>query len=144
MPNDMPSEGPAVPILPARDLAATLAFYARLGFATESYDAGYGFVQRHAIELHFAATPEHDPWRSAGMAYVPIDDVDRVYAAFVAAGVWRTDSGDPPCTDAELRRRWNIGEGLARITPPEDKPWGIREFALMDPNNNLLRFGRSS
>lgn len=131
-----------MPILPARDLAGTLAFFDRLGFDTEPYQDYYGFAHRNAIELHFTSTPDHDPWRGAGMAYVPVHEVDRLHAAFVAAGVWRTDADDPPCTDAELRRRWRTGEGLARITPPEDKPWDIREFALMDPNNNLLRFGQ--
>ena len=24
----------------------------------------------------------------------------------------------------------------------EDKPWGMREFALLDNDGNLLRFGR--
>ena len=26
--------------------------------------------------------------------------------------------------------------------PPEDRPWGMREFYVMDPNGNLLRFGQ--
>jgi hypothetical protein len=142
MPTTGPREGPAVPILPARDVAATLAFFDRLGFETETFDAEYGFVQRQAIQLHYAAAPDHDPWRTAGMAYIPVDHLDQVHDEFVAAGVWPTDSGDPPCTDGELHRRWDEGVGLARITPIEDKPWGIREFALMDPDNNLLRFGK--
>ncbi|WP_109527688.1 MULTISPECIES: bleomycin resistance protein [Nocardia] len=134
-------EGPAVPILPSRDIAATLEFYSRLGFETEAYGTEYGFVQRDAIELHYAHTPDHDPWVAAGAAFVAVDDVDHVRAEFVAAGVWATDSQDPPCTDTELHRRWDAGEGLARVTPVEDKPWGIEEFALMDIDNNLLRFG---
>jgi hypothetical protein len=30
---------------------------------------------------------------------------------------------------------------VARIAPPEDKPWRVRELALFDPTNNLLRIG---
>jgi hypothetical protein len=30
---------------------------------------------------------------------------------------------------------------LARISPVEDKPWRMREFALADPDNNLIRIG---
>ncbi|MFC9894994.1 bleomycin resistance protein [Nocardia sp. NPDC127579] len=134
-------EGPAVPILPSRNLTATLGFFDRLGFETESYSADYAFVRRNAIHLHYTATPEHDPWHAAGMIFIPVDDVDGIHAEFHTAGVWPTDSGDPPCTESELRRRWNAGTGLARLSPPEDKPWGFREFALMDPDNNLLRFG---
>jgi uncharacterized glyoxalase superfamily protein PhnB len=25
--------------------------------------------------------------------------------------------------------------------PPEDKPWGMREFAVVDPDGSLLRIG---
>jgi len=42
----------------------------------------------------------------------------------------------------DLRRRWAAGESIARITEVEDKPWGFRELELLDPNNNLLRFGQ--
>lgn len=125
----------------ARNLAATLAFFGHLGFETEAYDVEYGFVQRDAIQLHFTAIPDHDPWRAAGAVFITVDDVDGVRDAFVAAGIWPTESDDPPCTDEELHRRWEAGDGLARVTPAEDKPWGFREFALMDPDNNVLRFG---
>ncbi|MEV0686937.1 hypothetical protein AB0I35_24010 [Nocardia sp. NPDC050378] len=68
---------------------------------------------------------------------------EQVHDEFAAAGVRQTESDDPPCTDEELRRRWNAGGGgLARVTPAEDKPWGFKEFALMDPDNNLLRFAK--
>ena len=32
-------------------------------------------------------------------------------------------------------------EGIPRVTAPEDKPWGMREFALVDPSGNLIRVG---
>ncbi|KAF0846718.1 bleomycin resistance protein [Nocardia caishijiensis] len=129
-------------ILPSRNVAATLAFFDRLGFETETYSVEYGFVRRDAIELHYALVPDHDPWRAAGAAFIAVDDVDRVHEEFVAAGVRPTESDDPLYTDDELRRRWKAGGDLARVTPAEDKPWGFREFALMDPDNNLLRFGK--
>ncbi len=43
--------------------------------------------------------------------------------------------------EQSLRDRWTAGESLARITRVEDKPWGMREFALADVDNNLLRIG---
>ncbi|MFB7718222.1 bleomycin resistance protein [Nocardia sp. NPDC056100] len=142
MPRTVSRVGPAVPILPARNVAATLEFFARLGFEVEAYDTGYGFVHRDAVELHYTGAPDHDPWHAAGAAFIAVEDADRLRAEFVSAGVWPTDSDDPPCTDSELHRRWDAGEELARVTPAEDKPWRMREFALMDPDNNLLRFGQ--
>ena len=32
--------------------------------------------------------------------------------------------------------------GIPRITALEDQPWGMREFALVDPDGNLLRVGQ--
>jgi hypothetical protein len=29
----------------------------------------------------------------------------------------------------------------ARVEPVQNKPWGTREFALVDPNGNLVRIG---
>jgi 2-iminoacetate synthase ThiH len=34
------------------------------------------------------------------------------------------------------------GASLERITDLEDKPWGLREFALLDIDHNLLRIGQ--
>ncbi|MFU1921534.1 class I tRNA ligase family protein, partial [Klebsiella pneumoniae] len=34
------------------------------------------------------------------------------------------------------------GQGIPRITVLEDQPWGMREFALIDPDGNLLRVGQ--
>ena len=30
-------------------------------------------------------------------------------------------------------------KGVPRLEPLEEKPWGLREFAVIDPDGNLLR-----
>lgn len=30
-----------------------------------------------------------------------------------------------------------------RVTPPEDRPWGIRDFAIDDPTGVLWRIGQN-
>jgi hypothetical protein len=35
------------------------------------------------------------------------------------------------------------GRGTSALEAVEDKPRGVREFALLDLDNNQLRFGRS-
>jgi len=119
-----PEAASVAPILPSRDLDATTAFYARLGFETaRRYPPpdDYVILRGYGVELHFFAFPEHDPARSYAGAYVRLADVDGLHARFAAAAL--------------------PGSGIPRLVPPEDKPWGMRELALVDPDGSLIRVG---
>jgi len=35
------------------------------------------------------------------------------------------------------------GAGIPRLDAVADKPWGMREFAVVDPDGNLLRIGQA-
>lgn len=140
-PEASPAEGPAAPILPAHDVPVTLAFFAAVGFAVERYDDAYGFVSRKAIELHYRRTADLDPFANPHAVYIAVDDLDQVHREFVAAGLWLVPAQTSAAVHAEVRRRWKAGESIARVTEIEEKPWGIREFVLLDPDSNLLRFG---
>lgn len=113
------------PILPARDLAATRAFYERLGFATAGWwpqaFGGYAIMVRGAIELHFFAFPDLAPPESYAQCYWRVDDVDALHAEFVRLGL--------------------SPAGMPRLAAVADTPWGTREFALVDPNGTLVRVG---
>lgn len=113
----------ASPIMPARDLDETFAFYEQLGFVRfgNPYDA-YLMVTREAWELHFFLFPEVDPSRSIAGTYLRCHDVDAI------SEEWR--ALDLP------------SEGRPRFMPAEDKDWGMRELAVIDPNGNLLRVGQ--
>lgn len=145
-----PVDGTSIPILPARDIPETLALFERLGFTVHHDEVNdYAMVRRGAIELHFTASPDLDPWTSAGMAFVRLDDVSALYEEFVATGALplvpgpRSELQPAERRRDELRARWENGESIARMGELADKPWGIREFALLDPSNNLIRFGQS-
>lgn len=145
-----PAEGTSIPILPARDIPETLALFERLGFAVRHDEVNdYAMVRRGAIELHFTASPDLDPWTSAGMAYVRLDDVAALYEEFVATGALplvpapRSELQPAERRRDELRAKWENGESIARMGELADRPWGIREFALLDPSNNLIRFGQA-
>jgi catechol 2,3-dioxygenase-like lactoylglutathione lyase family enzyme len=120
MPNDL-----AVPILPARNLVETRAFYERLGFETVGWwpdgFGGYAILERGNLELHFFAFPDLDPFESYAQCYWRIAELDDLHA--------------------ELRQLGLPAEGIPRLTPVESKPWGVREFALVDPNGTLVRVG---
>jgi DNA-binding MarR family transcriptional regulator len=135
-PSPLPAR--AVPILPTHDSALTTAFYERLGFSRgRGSDDGYVMLERDNLELHFQLVDDVDPFRTAGVAYLSVPDADAFRAEIVGAGVAPVFDAD----DAALRRRWAAQRDLSRVGPVEDKPWRVREFALADPTNNLLRVG---
>ena len=67
----------AVPILPSRDLAETLAFYERLGFRHSGgpwQEWGYLIIARGGIELHFWHKPDVDPLTTDAGCYLRVLD----------------------------------------------------------------------
>ena len=61
-----------------------------------------------------------DPSFGAWLSFIPTDDIGNLY-------------------------QWMLGNKI-RIHPngtSQSKPWGQKEFALLDSDNNLLTFGQS-
>lgn len=120
----MQSNDIAIPILPSRSLPNTLAFYRRLGFEGEIVGDGdgYAILTRGDLEIHFFLHAELIPADSWAGCYLRVAHVDPLYAAFSSAGL-------PP-------------QGIPRMDGIENKPWGLREFAIVDEDGNLLRVGQ--
>jgi catechol 2,3-dioxygenase-like lactoylglutathione lyase family enzyme len=113
----------AIPTLPSRSLSDTLGFYGRLGFAGRIHSHGdYAILTRGTLELHFFTHRELDPSASSAGCYLRVSDVESLYRAFAAAGLPR--------------------QGIPRQDTLDDKPWGMREFAIVDPDGNLVRIGQ--
>ncbi len=104
------------PIFPVRDVAASLAFYAGLGFQTRAYEgaAEYGFATLDGVELHLGGTP-HRLHQTPHSAYLFVDDAD------------------------DLAERW--AHAGADVRPPVDTSWGLHEGVLIDLDGNIIRFG---
>ena len=103
-----------VAIIPCNDLDASQAFYERLGFrAVSVFEAqGYRILHdSHGAAIHLTGT--EPGW------VVPERNPFGVF--FYAENV-----------DA-------LAESLGRTA--QTKPWGVREFALPDPNGTLVRVG---
>jgi catechol 2,3-dioxygenase-like lactoylglutathione lyase family enzyme len=131
------------PVLPVHDLDRAMRFYERLGFAVRSHDAGYGYADRDGLRLHLRASPELDLYSSYSEVYVDTADVDALHAQWQSLGLQPVAGNISPELQAELRRRAQSGDAIGLISERvEDKPWGVREFSLRDPDNNQLRFGR--
>ncbi|WP_461791603.1 bleomycin resistance protein [Pedobacter sp.] len=109
------------PKLPMRDKAATKAFYLDLlGFTLLADYGEYLMLKRDLIEIHFFLFPGLNPKDNYGQVYIRTDEIDGLYGIFQHKGVIIHPNGT-----------------LA------DKPWGQREFSLLDPDHNLLTFGQN-
>ena len=120
----MQSRDLAIPTLPCRSVSVTVEFYKRLGFegGAHEFNSEYAILQRGAVELHFFTHKELVPAESSAGCYVRVLDVEGIYRSFSASKLPRT--------------------GIPRMDILEDKPWGLREFAVVDPDGNLLRIGQ--
>lgn len=113
----------AIPTLPAISMEDTLAFYRRLGFVCEvaSANGDYAIAERGSLEVHFFLHEQLLPAESSFGAYIRVNDVDGLFAEFSALTL--------------------PSSGIPRITKLENKPWGMREFAIIDENGSLIRIG---
>ena len=111
------------PKLPMRDKAITRNYYLnQLGFE-EFGNTGfedYLMVQKDTIQLHFFLFRELDPKENYGQVYIRTEVIDQVYRDFLDRKVAIHPNGSL-----------------------QMKPWGQKEFSLLDPDNNLLTFGQS-
>ncbi len=111
------------PKLPMRNKSATRDFYLNKldfqEFGSADFD-GYLMVQKDTIQIHFFEFKELDPKQNYAQVYIRTDDIDKIYQSL-------------------LNRKTSIHPN----GPLQMKPWGQREFSLLDPDNNLLTFGQS-
>lgn len=110
------------PILPSRNIAASEAFYARLGFDTVYKDADYLLMKRENAEVHFFLHLKHRPEASDHAAYLRPSDIDALSAEFAKLDLPRA--------------------GIPRFEPAELKPWRMKELVIVDPDGHLLRAGQ--
>jgi len=111
------------PKIPMRDKARTRDFYLnKLGFqefGNADYE-GYLMVQKDNIQIHFFEFKELETKENYGQVYIRTDDIDNLYQSM-------------------LDKKLTIHPaGHLQI-----KPWGQKEFSMLDPDHNLLTFGQA-
>jgi catechol 2,3-dioxygenase-like lactoylglutathione lyase family enzyme len=107
-----------VPVVPVTDVREAVDFYRdKLGFE-QAFEAGpdYVGVTRLGVELHLDGVVN----AAAGDVSVRIttDGIDALYAELEPGGVVHPDE------------------------PLETKPWGLRQFSVLDPSGNRLTFAQ--
>ncbi len=107
----------AIPVLASIDLEATQRFYAeRLGFDPVATYPDYAVSARDGVQIHFWLTDDRR-FAENTSCRVDVTGIDALYAELSASGVVHPNG--------ELT----------------DQPWGIREFAVLDEDGNLIKFG---
>lgn len=111
------------PKLPMRNKAATRDYYlTKLGFEewSSADHEGYLMIQKDSIQIHFFEFKDLDPTENYGQVYIRTDAIDALYQSLL-----------------------DKGTGIHPNGHLQTKPWGQKEFSLLDPDNNLLTFGQS-
>ena len=111
------------PKLPMRNKTVTRDFYInKLGFkvyGSADFD-GYLMMEKDQIQIHFFEFKELDPKENYGQVYIRTNNIDDLYQSLL-----------------------DINTTIHPNGPLETKPWGQKEFSVLDPDNNLLTFGQS-
>jgi catechol 2,3-dioxygenase-like lactoylglutathione lyase family enzyme len=107
----------AVPIIPARDTSTSTEWYRdNLGFEVVHLEPEYGIVERDGVGIHFWGPSGIPPERSDTMFRIRVEGIDELYQHCLDRGIVHPN------------------------TALEAKPWGAREFAVVDSDGNCLTF----
>ena len=129
----------SIPTIPVPDLGAGIEFYRRLGFAL---DWKYPDPAPTHAGLMLGSTSimlsECNPFERCEVYFI-VDDVDACHAAILAAEPWTLVEAA-----AALAKMDDCPPRQALVAPeaPVDKPYGLRDFAVIDPWGNWMSFGQ--
>lgn len=110
------------PKLPMRDKSATKEFYIiQLQFVEIADYGDYLILEKDEIEIHFFLFGTLNPKENYGQVYIRTHEIDGLYQRFLNQKV-------PIHPKGKL----------------EIKPWGQKEFSILDTDSNLLTFGQNN
>ncbi|TDX87007.1 bleomycin resistance protein [Epilithonimonas xixisoli] len=108
-----------IPKLPFINKEKTIDYYQNLGFGFVADYGDYLIATYNDSEIHFFEFGSLIPEKSDFMIYLRIsNNIDRFYQQTQDKGI-------------SIHPNGNL----------ETKPWGTREFSVIDPNGTLLTFG---
>ena len=111
------------PQLLVDDLARSIAYYKRLGFAFgQHWDGFYAIGTRDGFELHLKEAPKSDAERRHRREQKHLD---------AAAGVDAIEEFYAQC----------IASGATIVKPLAPTAWGTQDFYVEDPDGNVIAFG---
>jgi len=107
----------ATPVLASLDIKRSVAFFwSKLGFTKIHAEQGaYGIVSSGTVSIHFWACADRRIAEATGCR-VGVRGIEPLYADCVKGGIVHPNA------------------------PLSTAPWGNREFAILDPDGNLVTF----
>ncbi len=110
-----------IPKLPAINLEETQSYYENaLGFELISRYPEYLIMKSGTTELHFFEFKDLNPLTNYSMIYIRVpSEIEELFGKLNESGAIMHPNGKL-----------------------EIKPWGVKEFAVLDPNHTLLTFGQ--
>lgn len=107
----------AVPILASLNAEETIKFYTeKLGFTFHNNWDGYLIFSKDEIEIHLWPTTDEEVPKATG-CYVRVTQVEELFKAYKEQDVVHPNG------------------------TLETKPWGMRQFSILDNNGNIIHFG---
>ncbi len=106
----------AIPILAYLDKDKSLEFYRLLGFQCHGDWPGYIICRRDRVEIHLWVCDDPSIPKNTG-CYLRVDDIDALY------------------------RECKMLDCVHPNGSLEVKPWGMKQFSILDNNGNILHFG---
>ena len=105
-----------------RNKSETQTYYENLGFVVIGSEfQDYLMMQKEDIEIHFFLFKDINPAENYGQVYIRTTDIETEYQTIV-----------------------NQNTAIHPNGKLAIKPWGQKEFSLLDPNGNLLTLGETS
>ncbi|NND89447.1 MAG: VOC family protein [Granulosicoccus sp.] len=117
------------PFIRCKDLSVSLPFYSEiLDFKIlrapdpdpESFMSKYSLLERNGDRVHLSAHSGDGVF--GNVVYVQVENIDTLFEKFLLNGLTESDRG-----------------GLTMR--PVEQTWGMKEFAVTDPDGNRITFG---
>lgn len=111
-----------IPKLPMRQKAITEKFYTDLGFETSQGGfPHYLMMKNGTVEIHFFEFKDLVPEQNYGQIYLRCSGLEELYTLYIERGINIHPAGSL-----------------------SSKPWGQKEFSILDPDNNLITLGEAT
>ncbi len=113
----MPTLSKGIPVFASLDIDKTVTFYRdRLGFDKLGWkEENYAIVARAQVVIHFWKCNDRIHPENTS-CYIDVEGIDSLYDEMSAQGVVHPNG------------------------PLRDQPWGMREFAILDQDGNMIKF----
>ena len=109
----------ATPKLASLDIERSLAFFERLGFKQLHASRDYGVARRDGVSVHFWLCSDPRTPKETGCR-ISCEGIGELFEAYFKLGVVHPNG--------QL----------------EAKPWGTREFSILDADGNLVTFNEAA